>query len=211
MASLGSWAAEQSGDHLSLSTRRFGTPCSQLGGFPTGKPLNPKPEGRGPVIRGSTIGRLLPNVNWVHALKRGTSCPLRPACFLLRAKGTWRREPHLYGQLSGLCSRGGALHTPSVLGHGAVVGAATVACTLLLDVVVAAALRIVPGLILGPGILSLAFVIALLTRRVLPFSVLLKERLEDRLVGLPRLLAFPGPLSRSLANCLPLSPLSQVR
>ena len=78
-------------------------------------------------------------------------------------------------------------------------GAPTIACALLLDVVVTAkgrALRIVPGPILGPGILPFALLISLLTRGVLPFPVLLQERLEDRLVSRPRLLAFPGALAR---------------
>ena len=100
--------------------------------------LNPKPKRGGPVIRGSTIGRLLPCLHWIYALWLGP-LPRRgarpvPCSLQVRAVG----EPSLVRAVVGaMLVRGGITH-PSILSHRAVVGAPTVACTLLLDVVVAA-------------------------------------------------------------------------
>ena len=111
---------------------------------------------------------------------------IRPApavCSLLRVKGTWRREPSLYGQVFWAVLMWRGIAHPAILSHRAVVGATTVACTLLLDVVIPAkggALRVVPGPILGPGVLAFAFVFTLLAEGVFPFPVLLQEGLENR-------------------------------
>ena len=102
---------------------------------------------------------------------------------------------------------------PSILGYGAIVGATTVACALLLDVVVTAeggAFRIVPGPVLGPGVLAFAFVITLLAGVSFPFPFCFRKGWKTGKGADQGCLPFQEFLPGSLANCLPLSPLSPL-